>query len=409
MFRFLLRKPSRSITVSAEEIIYSLHRIIWTLQQYYFYNEFKELEKGRFVSGQLASLALFIEELSGVMVIRVGGRLLNSDLPSSSKFPILLPKTDPFIKVIISHIHRTNFHAGPRALVALIQQQFWIVNCRSLARQVVRQCIHCTRYKPKLLTQVMGNLPKDRVSVSRPFQISGVDFAGPISTYLRIRGKPPYKTYIAVFVCFATKAVHLEAVSDLSSDAFIVALKRFIGRRGIPSKLYCDNATNFVGADSKLKELYSSFHRDSTKETIAAFSASVLMEFVFIPPRAPHFGGLWEAAVKSAKGHLFRTLSNARLTFEELTTALVDIEAVMNSRPISPSSTDPNDLEALTPGHFLIGCPLKGIPEKVCCDSEVSHIQHWQRISEIKSHFWRRWQTEYLTSLQNRYRWQKPQ
>lgn len=251
VFRFLLRKPSRSITVSAEEIIYSLHRIIWTLQQYYFYDEFKELEKGRFVSGQLASLALFIEELSGVMVIRVGGRLLNSDLPSSSKFPILLPKTDPFIKVIISHIHRTNFHAGPRALVALIQQQFWIVNCRSLARQVVRQCIHCTRYKPKLLTQVMGNLPKDRVSVSRPFQISGVDFAGPISTYLRIRGKPPYKTYIAVFVCFATKAVHLEAVSDLSSDAFIAALKRFIGRRGIPSKLYCDNATNFVGADSK--------------------------------------------------------------------------------------------------------------------------------------------------------------
>lgn len=158
------------------------------------------------VQGHLSSLALFIEEVSGVQLIRVGGRLLNSDLPTQMKHPILLPKSDPFVKVMVIYNHRTNYHAGPRALVALIQQQFWIVNCRSLCRQVVHQCIHCTRYKPKLLTQVMGDLPKDRVSGSRAFQIVGVDFAGPISTYLRIRGKRPYKSYVAVFVCFATKA-----------------------------------------------------------------------------------------------------------------------------------------------------------------------------------------------------------
>ncbi|XP_075163015.1 uncharacterized protein LOC142235637 [Haematobia irritans] len=335
-----------------------------------------------------STLSTFV--VDGVELIRVGGRLLNSDLPEDMKFPFLLPKSDPFVKVMINHFHQSNYHAGPRALVSLIQQQFWIINCRSLARQVVYSCIHCTKYKPKLLTQVMGNLPKDRVSGSRPFQVVGVDFAGPIATYLRIRGKTPYKSYIAVFVCFATKAVHLETVSDLSSDAFIAALKRFIGRRGLPSKIYCDNATNFIGAESKLKEFHKQFHLEETKSKIESFSGSKHIQFIFIPPRAPHFGGLWEAAVKS-KGHLFRTLPNARLTFEELSTALVEIEAVMNSRKISPASTDPNDLQALTPGHFLIGCPLLSLPERKNFDPD------------------RRWHKEYLAQLQHRYKWQTPQ
>lgn len=395
--------------LSPEELKYALHRIIWAIQQHYFEEEFRILEKAGNITGHLASLALFVGEGSGIPLIRVGGRLLNSDLPTHTKFPLLLPKADPFVKVMVSHIHRTNYHAGPRALVSLIQEQFWIINCRSLARQIVHQCIHCTRYKPKLLTQVMGNLPKDRVSGSRPFEVTGVDFAGPVPTYLRIRGKTPYKSYIAVFVCFATKAVHLETVSDLSSDAFIAALKRFIGRRGLPSKIYCDNATNFVGADSKLKEVYQKFHTEQNKSAISSYSGSNMIDFIFIPPRAPHFGGLWEAAVKTAKSHLFRTLANARLTFEELTTALVEIESVMNSRPISPASTDPNDLQALTPGHFLIGCPLRSIPERTNYVSEISHLQHWQRITAIKSQFWQRWHNEYLAQLQNRYRWQNPQ
>ncbi|XP_073831549.1 uncharacterized protein [Musca autumnalis] len=310
---------------------------------------------------------------------------------------------------MVTHIHRSNYHAGPRALVSLVQQQFWIVNCRSLARQVVNHCVHCSRYKPRLLTQVMGNLPKHRVTGSRPFEIVGVDFAGPISTYLRIRGKAPFKSYVAVLVCFATKAAHLEPVSDLSSDAFIASLKRFVGRRGVPSEIYCDNTTNFVGAEKKLLDFQTFFHQEANKAAIKDIASTKFIEFSFIPPRAPHFGGLWEAAVKSAKVHLFRTLPKARLTYEELTTVLVEIEAVLNSRPIGPISTDPNDIEAPTPGHLLIGCPLQTIPEITNFESEISHLQYWQRITARKSHFWRRLHTEYLAQLQNRYRWKKPQ
>ena len=128
-----------------------------------------------------------------------------------------------------------------------------------------------------------------------------------------------------------------------------------------------------------------------------------LINFNFIPPRAP----LWEAAVKSAKGHLYRTLAGARLTFEELTTALVEIEAIMNSRPISPMSTDPNDLEALTPGHFLINSPLIALPEEPVLTDDISLLQRWRRITAAKQHFWRIWSNDYLNSLMQRNRWSK--
>ncbi|XP_037957530.1 uncharacterized protein LOC119687323 [Teleopsis dalmanni] len=306
------------------------------------------------------------------------------------------------------HIHRINYHAGPRALVALIQQQFWITNCRSLARTVVNQCTHCFRYKPRLSTQIMGNLPADRVTANRPFTFTGIDFAGPIPTYLKIRGKVPYKSYIAVFICFPSKAVHLEAVSGLSSDAFIAALKRFISRRGIPTKIYCDNATNFVGAEKKLKEFQHDFYDANYISNINNFCISNAIQFCFIPPRAPHFGGLWEAAVKIAKSHLFRTLHGTKMTFEELTTALAEIEAVMNSRPLSAASTDPNDLEVLTPGHFLIGCPLRSLPERAQLENDISNIQRWHRITAAKGAFWKRRQHKYIKELQQRYRWKKP-
>lgn len=408
VFRVQRKLPIPDVIISPDELTYTLHHIIWVIQNHYFSTSIMELQKYGSINGPLLSLKPFLAEVSGVQLVRVGGRLLNSQLPISSKFPFLLPKSDPFVKALVIHFHRTNYHAGPRALVAILQQQFWIVNCRTLARQVVNQCVQCVRYKPKLLTQIMGNLPKDRVTGVRAFEVVGVDFGGPIPTYLKIRGKTPYKSYIAVFVCFATKAVHLECVSDLSSDAFIAALKRFVGRRGVPSKIYCDNATNFVGADKKLKEFRSHFNQPSSIDAVKTYCSSKFIEFSFIPPRAPHFGGLWEAAVKTAKSHMYRTLASARLTFEELTTALVEIEAVMNSRPLTPSSTDPNDLEVITAGHFIIGCSLQTIPERVNTDAEISNLQRWQRITAVKAHFWRRWHYEYLTNLQSNYKWQRP-
>lgn len=254
----------------------------------------------------------------------------------------------------------------------------------------------------------MGDLPADRLKVQRPFFITGVDFCGPFYTTYRIRGKPPYKTYVAIFVCFSSKAVHIELVSDLSASNFLLCLKRFVGRRGIPKKLYCDNATNFVGANSKLKEFGQRFFDDANIKNMMQYSAVTGFTFSFIPPRSPHFGGLWEAAVKSTKTLLIKNISKAGVTYEELQTVLIEVEAILNSRPLAPRSDDPNDGEALTPAHLLIGSSLLALPEENMDNyKKVNYLKRWQLVTFLKQQFWRLWVRDYVLNLQQKAKWFK--
>ncbi|XP_037942440.1 uncharacterized protein LOC119675316 [Teleopsis dalmanni] len=387
-----------------EELDHAFRCIISNIQAQYFAEDIYLLNPGSITKGSLKYLNPFIEDTGGYKLIKVGGRLELADLAKECKHPILLPSKSEFVIRYVRYLHRKNYHAGPKALVALNRLEFWIINARELARRVVRQCVHCVHYKPKLLQQMMGNLPVERLTPSRPFARCGIDFCGPFNTYLRIRGKPPYKTYIAIFICMATKAVHIEVVSSLSTDAFIAALKRMIGRRGLPSDIFCDNATNFVGASNQLTELKSFLFNKITQSSIIQYCASEFINFHFIPPRAPRFGGLWEAAVKSAKGHLYRSLMTTKLTFEELSTVTTEIEAILNSRPLTPLLPDPSDYEALTPAHFLIRCSLKALPEWTEF-ANTNMLDKWSLIIGLKQSFWKRWSHEYINELQMRTKW----
>ncbi|XP_029054393.2 uncharacterized protein LOC114881715 [Osmia bicornis bicornis] len=194
----------------------------------------------------------------------------------------------------------------------------------------------------------MGQLPLCRITPSRPFTHSGVDYAGPLTLKTwKGRGAKTPKGWIGVFVCFATSAVHLEVVTVYSADAFIAAYRRFAARRGAAASLYSDCGTNFQGADAQLKKQF----RDSTRENqdIAALLAKDGTQWNFNPSAVPHMGGEWEAVVKSLKFHLKRTIGDALLTFEESITLLAQIEAILNSRPVEPLSDDPDDISALSP------------------------------------------------------------
>lgn len=246
----------------------------------------------------------------------------------------------------------------------------------------------------------MGELPSNRVVIpQKPFNQTGVDYAGPFNIREKWgRGKRLLKSYIALFICLSTKAIHLELVLDLSTESFIAALKRFISRRGNITDIYSDNATNFVGANNELQRL-------AKNQQLNDFVSQENIKWHFIPPGSPHMGGIWEAGIKSVKHHLKRIVGTTILIYDELTTLLTQIEAILNSRPLTPLSSDPNDLHPLTPGHFLIGAPITAPAEPIVVDIPLNRLSRWQHIMAMKQHFWNRWSKEYLNTLQQRNKW----
>ncbi|XP_057659310.1 uncharacterized protein LOC130895779 [Diorhabda carinulata] len=247
----------------------------------------------------------------------------------------------------------------------------------------------------------MGNLPSSRITPSRPFSVSGVDYAGPFLLRDR-KGRNPKitKAYVALFVYFATKALHLEVVSDLTSECFIACLRRFMSRRGKCHELHSDNGTTFVGANNELKSFLN-----INNEYISDNLSKEGVQWQFITPQSTHLGGIWESGVKSTKHHLRRVMGDAALTLEEFVTVLCQVESCLNSRPLYPLSNDPNDMNPLTPGHFLIGEALTTIPEPRLLDIKENRLSRFQKTQQILQRFWSRWTKEYISHLQTRVKW----
>lgn len=351
-------------------------------------------------------LALFIDKDG---ILRVGGRLSAAPLAYAHRHPALLPKSHPFTDLVIDNAHLRNLHSGAQATHAFIRQSFWILDGRNVIRHRIAGCNRCFSCKPRPVIQPMGSLPASRISASAPFLRVGVDYAGPYNiTTGRIRGARVTKAYICAFVCFATKAVHLELASDLTTMCFLAAYRRFAARRGHSAVICSDNGTNFVGAHREITALSQFLQSPDHRTTIADAAAAVGTTWEFIPPSAPHFGGLWEASVKSTKHHLRRVVGTQLLSYEEFATVLTQVEAVLNSRPICPLSSDPSDLETLTPGHFLIQRPLNQAPITDLPHMPNNRFARWQLVQRIRNDFWKRWQTEYLHTLQQRSKWLVP-
>ena len=396
-----------------------LHRaeIYWfsVMQHSHFCKEIEYVKLNEQVkNGKLPTTSSNISNLNPILdnngLVRVGGRQQNADFTYNSRHPIILHSKHPLTKILIRSEHLRLLHGGPLLVSASLSRNFHIVGGHKAIRTVTRSCVTCRRRSAKPKPQLMGQLPSERITPDAVFSQVGLDYAGPVYLKQGSTRKPCIvKAYVCVFVSLSVKAVHLEPVSDLTTESFLACLRRFIARRGKRTLLWSDHGSNFVGANRILKELLEFLSSQKTNEIVSDFCSCQGITWKFIPERAPHFGGLWEAAVKSLKKHMSRVVGNVKLNFEELTTVLSQIESCLNSRPLGTISLNDDDgIEVLTPGHFLIGRPMQALPDHALSYKPMSVLRRWYLCEALVRHFWNRRSAEYLTSLRKVTKWNLP-
>lgn len=397
------RSETKSAYLTTNELKAVMGRCILHYQEMCFSEEIQDLKRHNKVKkrSKLRTLDPFIDKEG---ILRVGGRLEEASMSNDFKHPVIIPNKTYLMKLIIKDAHLKTMHGGPQLMMSYIRTSYWIFGLKSAVRRCARECTICIRHRGETYQQLMGQLPAVRVTPHRPFLNTGVDYAGPVQVKTsKGRGHKSTKGYICIFVCMCTKAVHLEVVSDLTSQGFIAAFRRFVARRGYCKNIWSDNGTNFIGAAKELKSMFIKT-RTGIFEEIADILATDGTTWHFIPPKSPNFGGLWEAGVKSAKRHLTRVIGSATLSYEELATLLTQIEACLNSRPLF--QLEGRDLNFLTPGHFLIGENLTSVPDYTDYQNcNVNLLTRWQLLQRMTSQFWKRWQLEYLHTMQQRYKW----
>ena len=311
----------------------------------------------------------------------VGGRLKHASILSGIKNPIILPRDHHVSRMIVQEYHE-NTRLGVEWVLSRIRCKFWIVNARNMVKRVKRACVTCKRLFAVPMNRKMADLPPERCLPNvRPFSYTGLDFFGPF--YVKI-GRSQVKRYGCVSTCFSTRAIHLEMAVSLDTNAFINAFIRFVSRRGAPQKVWSDNGTNLVGGHAELKRCLQQVNHDNIVQ--AARRQNV--DWTFDPPLASNHGGVWEHMIRVFRRVLLALLTSSRIMTDD--TVLCEAENMVNSRPLTKSSDDVNDENALTPNHLLMMESNESFPWGMFGKADV-YRRPWRCVQYIAHQFWRRW------------------
>ena len=336
-------------------------------------------------------------------VLRVGGRLAKIEDDYKMKHPMILPSNNHFTSLWIRREHRRLMHAGATQTLAQCREEVWIVHGLQEVKKEVRKCVTCNFWNSRACKQKMGELPLFRITQAYPFEHCGTDFTGALIP------KEGGKLYVVIFTCAVTRAVHFELVSDMTTEEFVEAFKVFIARRGTPRVCYSDNATTYKAAKKIVEQRWCDVVADSiyTPEML-----QTKVQWEFIPPRAPWWGGFWERIVGILKSHLRKQLGRSVFTRKQLERLLPQIEGIVNSRPITHVADGIHDQEPLSPAHFLIGRSLTSTisrSDRIDVEKPKSTAVELSRIirhrEKTLDHFWKRWRIEYLAKLAPRSKW----
>ncbi|XP_062712142.1 uncharacterized protein LOC134289736 [Aedes albopictus] len=333
-------------------------------------------------------------------IVRMRGRIEAANyLPFDARYPVVLPKQHPVTTLIVGWFHRLYRHANRETVINELRQRFEIANMRSVVQKVAKNCAWCRINKASPKSPVMAPLPKERLEpYVRPFTYVGLDYFGPVLVKV---GRSQAKRWIALFTCLSVRAIHMEVVHSLSTESCIMAIRRFVSRRGSPAVFYSDNGTCFQGANKQLLEEIA-----ARNEAIACTFTNADTKWKFIPPATPHMGGVWERLVRSVKTAIGSALEHPRKPNDEtLETIIYEAEALVNARPLTYIPLESADQESLTPNHFLLG---SSTGNKIGTTEESGYANlrsSWKMAQHIVGEFWKRWVKEYLPVITRRSKW----
>ena len=342
-------------------------------------------------------------------LVRVGRRVRRANVPRDQAHPVIIPKSGHLTQLLIRHYHELTHHAGGGSTLNAIRAcGYWITKARSCINSHVWKCVLCRKLRGGVSGQVMADLPYDRLEPAPPFTYSGVDLFGPL--YIK-EGRIEKKRWGCLFTCLATRAIHIEVAHSLSTDSFLNAYRRFIGRRGPIRQLRCDCGTNFVGAKNELHACLAEMNHDKIHNALSETNCDWI-DFKFNVPHASHMAGVWERMIRSVRTVLTAILDKHSLQLDDelLHTFMAEAEAIVNSRPITYIDMSSSDsLEPLSPSQLLtlksgVIYPLPGafVREDLYCR------KRWRRVQYLANEFWARWRKEYLPTLQQRIKWTQP-